>query len=519
MIIFRGQQFDPHARLSLATAIQTPAKPTIKISMDCTNNLVQVECDCATTLVIHLTCGERDGNLCASGHGREASEQSQIMDNSQFVGERKAVQPVVFAWSETVEAWSGDARRQQFSPVYIEKINRALDRLRIYAEVERVEQIDMGTIRRYLSQLEQHGAEGKGGVGAKTLNNYLTSYQAFFEWCKKNEYVPASWRNPCKDINPAKTRKKQARALKLDEALGIYRAALIDEASEYPKSRHHDGRVVIRSAFYWVLICTGIRVSTAEHLRVRHFDLESTPPKINIPAFNAGKNSRERSIVISEQDRAILSEHFANHRDNLAPNDLALTRPQPRILMRDAKNAGVLLKDKQGRNLGFHCFRRFHATQLLRIKTDPKLVQQRLGHRDISTTMEHYNDVQAEDQIEVANALAIQLNAKISPNPLDMKRKSEYIKLPHHSEDASKALPPEIHPVNPHGIDSKPNDADQKLRSPTEVGVLPRSSRQEDEIGMRGLEPLITDSQSIEREAISLLRDQMDILRTLLDRR
>jgi len=464
-------------------------------------NIVQIEiapdtkpfkitCTHNTTVEISLTYDPDSDSLNASGHGREASEQRRNMDSSQFVGEQsRAVTPVVFTWDEAVEAWADDARRQQFSPVYITKCIRALDRLRVFTNSERIEHVTMKMIRQYLGHLEKHGTGSRGGVGAKTLNNYLTSYQAFFEWCKRSEYVPASWKNPCKDISPAKMIRKQARALRLSEALGIHRAALADEQSKHPKSAHTDGTAIARSGFYWVLICTGIRVSTAEHLRVKHFELDSSPAKIHIPAFNAGKNSRERTIIISDLDRDILIDYFKNHPRNLKPDDLALSRPQARVLVRDATDGGVEIKDKQGRNLGFHCFRRFHATQLLRMKTDPKLVQQRLGHRNISTTMNHYNDVQDDDQISVANALSLQLGAEKSTLPLDTKRKAEYIEVPHHSDDTPKASHTEINTVNPLGIATKPNDADQMLRSPEEVGDLPQPSEQEDQMRIRGLEP------------------------------
>lgn len=518
-------QSEPHARLSLAEPLKHSLKhtaPTIHISMDCTQGPVQVKCDQSINLVISLTCGCRSCNLHASEQGKDAPQENIPMDSSPFVREQAAIKPVSFSWDEVVQAWSDDASRQQFSPVYIDKCVRALGRLKAFTGCERIEQIQMSTIREYLGHLEKHGAgvrNARGGVGAKTLNNYLTSYQSFFEWCKKNEYAPASWRNPCKDISPAKMIRKQARALKVNEALGIHRAALADERSEHPKSMHEDGGAIIRSGFYWVLICTGIRVSTAEHLRVKHFELDSTPAKIHIPAFNAGKNSRERTIVISDLDRDVLLEYFENHPKKLEQDDLALTRPQPRVLVRDATDAGVDVKDKQGRNLGFHCFRRFHATQLLRMKTDPKLVQQRLGHRDISTTMNHYNDVQDDDQMDVANALALELGAKKSALPLDTQRKVGYIQPPHHSEDGANPLPTEINTVNPPGIDTRPNDADQKPCSPTEVGDLPRSSEQEDQVRIRGLETLISTEGSLEREAIRLLTQYATILERMLDRR
>lgn len=419
--------------------------------------------------------------LGVSGHGMDASTHEPIPMHTQT----SRVAPCAFTWDQVVEAWESNARMLRRSPEYIPKVVRLLDRLRTHAGVELIHELDADMVRAYLSDLAEQGTRGKP-ISAKTMNNYTCGLRNFFEWCKKNERVPASWANPCRDIDHAKVQQKQARALKLDEAIAIFEAARADEQSANPSTKHADGSVVVRSGFYWILLCTGIRISTAEHLRVKHILLDDDVPKVQIPAFNSGKNSRERTIVISEHDREILRSYFENHPRNLGPDDLAFTRPHHRVLLRDAEKAGVPAVDPLGRNLGFHCFRRLHATQLLRMKTDPKLVQQRLGHSTVVTTLKHYNDVQESDQVGVAEALGALISKKNITNPLDSIQRMTDTVSDRQSGQASenKTI------TNPCGIEPPgPTDDHHRLGSPASFGDLPRSAGKRIEIGVRGFEP------------------------------
>lgn len=138
----------------------------------------------------------------------------------------------------------------------------------------------------------------------------------------------------------------------------------------------------------------------------------STPATLRARlAEGTGKNRNAREIELSTLDTKILHQFFA--RRGLEPDDLAFDRPHMRVFYPDCEEAGIALQDQAGRWPGFHSFRRFHSTHLLRMGTDPKLVQQRLGHRSIETTMKHYNDVRREDHERLANQLGDSFAAKI----------------------------------------------------------------------------------------------------------
>jgi len=62
-----------------------------------------------------------------------------------------------------------------------------------------------------------------------------------------------------------------------------------------------------------------------------------------------------------------------------------------------AKKAGVVAPP---RTFGFHTFRRTLASVLVKLKVDPKLVQEMLRHQNLKTTLEVYANAVTEDKLE-----------------------------------------------------------------------------------------------------------------------
>jgi len=324
------------------------------------------------------------------------------------------------AVEDALDRWMGEAKIRQLSADTLKRTPKAIRRMMISVGASSITQVDRATMRRYLAELSDNGVRGEP-LSPKSMNNYITCFNSFFEWCRAAEITPAGWANPCEGIKLARAQTKQRRALTAQEVLGLYEAAKDDERSANPARRDREGQVIVRSGTYWIMACTGIRISTAEHLRVRHLELDGAHPVVHVPAFNTGKNSRERSIDISEHDRRILLDYLEHHPRQLEADDLAFPRPHPSVLYHDAEQAKVPLVDHLGRWVGFHAFRRFHSTQLLRANVDPKLVQQRMGHRSLQTTLKHYDDVQREDQRGAAKALSdsmLENRVYIAHNPL-----------------------------------------------------------------------------------------------------
>ena len=62
-------------------------------------------------------------------------------------------------------------------------------------------------------------------------------------------------------------------------------------------------------------------------------------------------------------------------------------------------------KKKQGLACRFHDLRHTHATQLLKAGVHPKVVQERLGHANVSITLDIYSHCTANMQQEAAEKI------------------------------------------------------------------------------------------------------------------
>lgn len=320
-------------------------------------------------------------------------------------------------WGEILHEWTQDAHTRQLGADHIARIPRMINRLRQAVAVDNLADIDRSIMRGYLADLSQTGAKGKP-LTPKTMRNTIAGFSAFFDWCKQAEMAPASWSNPCDGIRLPRLQDNPRRAFTQDEVIAVFEAAKLDELSDQHAATSADGLPKMRSGLYWLLACTGLRIGMAERLRVRHLSLGGSAPCVYVPATGTGKERKARTVQISAFDAGILLDFLSRHPRHPGPDDLPFERPHPRILYGDCEAGGVELQDQSGRWLGFHSFRRFHATQLLKMKIDPKLVQKRLGHARLDTTVKHYRDIDLEEHAEVARELGDSFSAKMPVIPL-----------------------------------------------------------------------------------------------------
>ena len=101
-----------------------------------------------------------------------------------------------------------------------------------------------------------------------------------------------------------------------------------------------------------------------------------------------------RSIHLSENDLAVLREQIESLGDEQDdPNAILFRSPEGKPLHYRNLAQRVLKKVISDAGLDpftFHDFRKTHATMLVAAGIDPKVVQDRMGHVDIKTTLEYY---------------------------------------------------------------------------------------------------------------------------------
>lgn len=73
--------------------------------------------------------------------------------------------------------------------------------------------------------------------------------------------------------------------------------------------------------------------------------------------------------------------------------------------MRSLNHALEKIRSILGKSVSYHTFRHTHATILLACGVNPKVIQQRLGHRKMSTTLDVYTHATLEAQADAISKI------------------------------------------------------------------------------------------------------------------
>jgi integrase/recombinase XerD len=232
--------------------------------------------------------------------------------------------------------------------------------------VNSVKEVTHDLIKAFLQQ------ERKNALSSATVTRRVAALKSFFSFLREEKLIGA---------NPAETISSSRNSLHLPKVLS---AAEIDALLRQPEATSAEG--IRDRAMLETLYATGMRVS-----ELTGINYENINPDANyIICF--GKRAKERLVPIGNAARACLRDYLENARPLLAKgkNDAALflnadgqrlTRQGLWfILKKHAKRAGIT------KAITPHTLRHSFATHLLENGADLRVVQEMLGHADISTT-------------------------------------------------------------------------------------------------------------------------------------
>jgi len=229
-------------------------------------------------------------------------------------------------------------------------------------------------------------------VCPRTVNSDVDTLSRMLNWAVAHQQIK---RNPIKGIKPLRhDRPKQRRALDDGE---VHR--LLEHCPEH-----------WRDAWYTFLV-TGMRVGELIELRFSDVDWDSRELMIHRAIT---KNHRPRRVPI---DRA-LWELLCQRRETRGEHDYVFTniRGGPlrraslyRCFIRCCKRAGIKVVDDKGherKHVDIHSLRGTFATNLIVNRTDPKSVQELLGHATLAMTMNLYAKVNVGTKREAIGRLS-----------------------------------------------------------------------------------------------------------------
>lgn len=250
---------------------------------------------------------------------------------------------------------------------YMRDLRLLMKSLQLKADEELL-QVSRQQLIAYLVQLKQEGR------AASTVARKLASIKAFYRFLTAERYIRR---------NPAEVLEAASRGLHLPKVLSVQEVErLLDEPNLGTLDGYRDKTMLE------LLYATGMRVSELVNVPVKNVDMKMQYVIV------MGKGSKERMLPLGRTALHYLEHYLSVVRPQLlhgkpdAASELFVTGwggPMTRerfyeIIVAYGKSAGI------SKRVTPHMLRHSFATHLLNNGTDLRIVQELLGHADISTT-------------------------------------------------------------------------------------------------------------------------------------
>lgn len=261
---------------------------------------------------------------------------------------------------------------------YLNDIEKYLSYLQTTRKISDVKEIETDDIRQYLALLKRKGLSGT------SRSRKLTSIRSFHKFLTLEKYTT---RNVAEVIDKPKIEKKLPSILSLEEI-----NKLLNNLSD-------DTPIEIRNkAMIEVAYSAGLRVSELINLQVSDIHLEMGFIKV------FGKGNKERIVPLGEFAIDCLNLYLQKSRPFLLRknNSYLFVNNRGDKLTRQSFN--IILKEKTklagiNKSVHPHMLRHSFASHLLENGLDLRMIQELLGHEDISTTeiYTHINNQKLKD--------------------------------------------------------------------------------------------------------------------------
>lgn len=231
---------------------------------------------------------------------------------------------------------------------------------------------DDRTLRAYMGWL------GRKESAARTVNRKLSAIRSFYRFhARRSPSRGEGKAAPVPGVRGVKTPKDLPEFLYEDEMNALLRE-LEQGASDYFGWRD----LLIAHLFY----STGCRLGELSGIHAEQLERDSAKLRIR------GKGGKERVVFLSRRTRQLIPEYLRRRKDFLKENDgpkaLFLNRNRRALSPRGIQY--ILGNISTSRNLPGslhpHMFRHSFATHLMNNGADIRMVQEMLGHENLSTT-------------------------------------------------------------------------------------------------------------------------------------
>ena len=237
-----------------------------------------------------------------------------------------------------------------------------------FSEKDGIEKVSIYEIRSFIGSMYKNHKKS-------TVARKLSSLRSFFNFLEKTGIIK---KNPAWNISFPKSEKYLPRHLNVDEVFKILDI----------KNETSDWKLLRDKAMLELLYSCGIRAGELVSLNVEDIDMQEKVIKIR------GKGNKERIVPIGRYALKALKEYLSvlgNIKKGRLAGALFLNREGKRISDRSVRRIVKKYVVKKGLSwdISPHSLRHSFATHLLEGGADIRVVQEMLGHANLSTTQRY----------------------------------------------------------------------------------------------------------------------------------
>lgn len=272
----------------------------------------------------------------------------------------------------------------------INSYNFDLDKFFYYVRgvklISSVKNIDESTVSDYIKYLRKSKTKNQNNYSEKSINRFISSLKSFFNFLLSEKEISV---NPLENIETPKTARILPNVLTINEI-----DEMLNKTDVKTKLGLRD-RAILETMY-----ATGLRVSELINLEISNVFFDDGFVRV------IGKGSKERIVPIGRSALKYITKYINDSRQYLRSN-----RSENFLFLnhRGGKLSRMTIWDivkkycklaRIDKEIHPHTLRHSFATHLLEGGADIRIIQEMLGHSDISTT-QIYTHIDKEYLIEV----------------------------------------------------------------------------------------------------------------------
>ena len=221
------------------------------------------------------------------------------------------------------------------------------------------------------NDLKQYIQKSTKNIKTTSISHKITVIKNFYNFLLDDELID---KNPCMGLKMPKK----------DKLLPIY--LTIDEINKLLDIKLDNPFNYRDKAILELLYATGIRISELVKLKISNIDFKEDLIRV------IGKGSKERIIPITNEAKKYLDQYIYNYRPIILNNkntEFVFINRYGKSISRQSVFKFIkleCLKKNIKKDISPHTIRHTFATHLLQNGADLRIIQELLGHSDITTT-------------------------------------------------------------------------------------------------------------------------------------